>query len=57
MNRKIGLLATIVFSLICFSAAVLAQSTTGEIQGTVKDQQGGVVVGGVTSAWTGWQGK
>lgn len=43
MGKKIGL--SLCICLLMFSVAAVAQETTGGIQGTVKDAQGGVIPG------------
>jgi len=43
MKKNITFLYSILLVVLCFSASVFAQQTTGELQGTVKDPSGAVI--------------
>jgi len=43
MRKNVGFFALVLSVVLCFAASALAQQTTGEIQGTVKDPNGAVV--------------
>jgi len=42
MKKSLNFLSTIMLIVLCLSFSILAQETTGEIQGTIKDPQGAV---------------
>jgi hypothetical protein len=43
MRKNVGFFVLVLSVVLCFAASALGQETTGEIRGTVKDQQGAVI--------------